>query len=83
MPRAHPTAAARTAGAFPLASIANASGRSCRMAAIAAAVADAHLTPSEAGELSRLVDAYVRAVEATDFDQRLRAIEARGDATRP
>ena len=50
---------------------------------VAAAVADAHLTPSEAGELSRLVDAYVRAVEATDFDQRLRAIEARGDATRP
>ena len=53
------------------------------MAAIATEVADGNLMPSEAGELSKLVDAYVRAVEANDFDQRLRAIEARGDATRP
>ena len=43
------------------------------MAAIAAAVADGNLTPSEAGELSKLVDAYVRAVGASDFDQRLRS----------
>jgi hypothetical protein len=52
------------------------------MAAIALAVADADLTPSEAGELSKLVEAYVKALEASDFDQRLRAIEAKGDATR-
>jgi hypothetical protein len=52
------------------------------MAAIADAVADANLTPSEAGELSKLVEAYIKALEATDFDQRLRAIEAKGDATR-
>ena len=52
------------------------------MAAIAAGVADGNLTPSEAGELSKLVDAYVKA-HASDFDQRLRAIEAKGDATRP
>jgi hypothetical protein len=30
-----------------------------------------------------LVDAYVKALDASDFDQRLRAIEAKGDATRP
>jgi hypothetical protein len=53
------------------------------MAAIAVAVADADLTPSEAGELSKLVEAYVKALEASDFDQRLRAIEGKGDATRP
>jgi hypothetical protein len=53
------------------------------MAAIAVAVADADLTPSEAGELSKLVEAYVKALEASDFDQRLRVIEAKRDATRP
>jgi hypothetical protein len=53
------------------------------MAALAAAVADGDLTPSEAAELSKLVAAYVKALEASDFDQRLRAIEAKGDATRP
>jgi len=52
-------------------------------AAAAAGVADGNLTPSEAGELSKLVDAYVKALDASDFDQRLRAIEAKGDATRP
>jgi len=53
------------------------------MVAIAAAVADGNLMPSEAGELSRLIDIYIRTVEASEFDQRLRAIEARGDAARP
>ena len=53
------------------------------MAALAAAVADGELTPSEAAELSKLVAAYVKALEASDFDQRLRAIEAKDDATRP
>jgi hypothetical protein len=53
------------------------------MAAITVAVADAQITPSEAAELSKIVDAFVRAIEASEFDQRLRVIEARGDATRP
>jgi len=53
------------------------------MAALAAPVADGDLTPSEAAELSKLVAACVKALEASDFDQRLRAIEAKGDATRP
>ena len=50
------------------------------MAASTAAVADASLTPGEAGELSKLIDAYVRAVEVTEFDQRLRALEMNVDA---
>jgi hypothetical protein len=37
----------------------------------------------EAAELSKLVEAYVKAIEASEFDQRLRALETRGDATRP
>jgi len=71
MPRAYPTATARAAGVFPPANIAIASRRSRGNAVIAAAVTDANLTPSEAGELP----AYVSAAEASEFDQRLRARE--------
>ncbi len=52
------------------------------MAAITAAIAAGKITPGEAAELSRLVEAYVKALEASEFDQRLRAIEARSDAKR-
>ena len=38
-------------------------------------VADGEITPSEAAELSKLVDAHVKAIEATDFEKRLRMIE--------
>lgn len=61
-------------------------GRPCdaagAMAAITGAVAAAEITPGEAGELAKLVEAFVRALEASEFDQRLRALEARSDATR-
>jgi hypothetical protein len=53
------------------------------MASITAAVAGGEITPGEAAELSKLVEAYVKAIEASEFDQRLRALETRGDATRP
>jgi hypothetical protein len=68
---------------FNLPKLQSPSDAAAAMAAIAAGVADGNLTPSEAGELSKLVDAYVKALEASDFDQRLRVIEAKGDATRP
>jgi hypothetical protein len=45
------------------------------MAAVTAAVAQGELTVSEASDFVRLVDAYVRSVEASDLDKRLRAIE--------
>ena len=44
--------------------------------AIADAVAAGDLTPSEAAALSRLVSAYVAALQAVDFDARLRKLEA-------
>jgi hypothetical protein len=53
------------------------------MASITAAVASGEITPGEAAELSKLVEAYVKAIEANEFDQRLRAIEGRNSATRP
>ena len=45
-------------------------------AAIVQAVAAGDLTPSEAGELSRVVSAYASTLEAVDFDARLRKLEA-------
>ena len=45
-------------------------------AAMVEAVAKGDLTPSEAGELSKLVDAYTRALQATDFEERLAKLEA-------
>lgn len=45
------------------------------MASITSAVAAGDITASEAGEVARLVETYVRAVEASDLEKRLRAIE--------
>ncbi|WP_315975073.1 DUF5681 domain-containing protein [Microvirga yunnanensis] len=45
-------------------------------AAIVEAVASGDLTPSEAEDLSRLVDRFVRAVETTDILERLESLEA-------
>jgi hypothetical protein len=45
------------------------------MAAIVAGVAAAELTLGEGAEAARLVEAFVRALEANDFDQRLRLLE--------
>jgi hypothetical protein len=44
-------------------------------AAIVRAVADGDLTPSEAAELSKLLDNFTRVLEATDFQARLEALE--------
>jgi hypothetical protein len=45
-------------------------------AALAAAVAAGDLTPAEAGELSKLVDGFTKAVEQHDVQRRLDKIEA-------
>ena len=52
------------------------------MGALADAVAQGAVTPREAMQLGHVVDAYVRAVEATEFERRLRALEA-ADAASP
>lgn len=43
--------------------------------ALLTAVASGELTPSEAAELGKLVDAHVRAIEVTDVQARLDALE--------
>ena len=67
---------------FTLPPLAGAGDAVAAMAAITAAVAAGEISPGEATELSRLVQGYVAALEASEFDQRLRAIEAR-NAKRP
>jgi len=45
------------------------------MAQITAAVANGELTPNEAAELSRVIDGYVRALETSELEGRLRVLE--------
>ena len=46
------------------------------MAAVTAAVVGGVITPAEGAEVAKVVDTYVRAIEASDFDRRLKALEA-------
>jgi len=45
------------------------------IAAITAAVARGEITVTDAADVSRLVETYVRAIEASDLDKRLRTLE--------
>lgn len=47
------------------------------LAAITGAVADGTLTASEAGDLAGLVEKFVKAIEVTDHEARIKAIEER------
>jgi len=46
------------------------------MAALALAAAQGIITPGEAAQLSQVVETYIRAIETTDLERRLRAVEA-------
>jgi hypothetical protein len=67
---------------FQLPALRSATDAASAMATLTAGVGAGEVTPGEAAELSKLVEAYVKALEAGGFDQRLRAVEARYDATR-
>ena len=45
-------------------------------AAIVATVASGQLTPTEAGELSKVVDTYARALLASELETRVAALES-------
>jgi hypothetical protein len=68
---------------FRLPGLQGAADAAAAMAAIVAGVAVATITPGDAAVLSKLIEVYVKAIEADEFDQRLRALEAKGDGTRP
>ena len=55
--------------------IADAADIASAMAAITAAVAEGAITPAEGVEVGMIVETYLRALEASDFDRRLKALE--------
>lgn len=68
---------------FELPPIESAADAATAMASITGAVAAGQITPGEAAELSRLVEAFVSAIQASSFDQRLQVLEGEVDAKRP
>jgi hypothetical protein len=61
---------------FDLPAIESAADIARAMGAVTAAVAEGALTPGEAGALAQVVDVFVRAIDTSDFDRRLQALEA-------
>ncbi len=55
--------------------VANAADLAGTMAAVTNAAAQGAITPGEAAELARVVEIFVRAVETSDFERRLRQLE--------
>jgi hypothetical protein len=67
---------------FTIPAMNSADDASKAMAAITTAVACGELTPTEAAELSRVIEAYVKAIEITEIERRLKIIEERQLARR-
>jgi hypothetical protein len=63
--------------AFPLPKIENPAGATNLMSAMLEAVAKGEVTPCEAGEISKLIEGYVKMHEMTEFEGRLKALEER------
>ena len=55
--------------------ISSAAGAANAAAALLEAVAIGDLTPAEASELGKLIEAYIKALEAADFAERLDKLE--------
>jgi hypothetical protein len=60
---------------FELPPVSSAADAAKAAAALLEAVAVGDLTPSEASELGKLIEAYVKALDATDFAERLDKLE--------
>jgi hypothetical protein len=60
---------------FAIPDLKSADDASKAMAAITSGVASGELTPSEAAELSRVIETYVKAIEASEIERRLKALE--------
>jgi hypothetical protein len=60
---------------FTLPPIESAADIAAAMKAVAAALADGIITPGEGEAIARIVDTFVRAIETSDLERRLSAIE--------
>jgi hypothetical protein len=60
---------------FALPKLETAADAKAAAASIVQAVAEGELTPSEAADMSKLLDNFTRVLEATDFQTRLEALE--------
>jgi Family of unknown function (DUF5681) len=60
---------------FAIPGLNSADDASRAMAAIATAVASSDLTPSEAAELSRVVEAFVQVLQISEIERRLESLE--------
>lgn len=60
---------------FSIPDLKSANDASKAMAAITSAVASGELTPNEAAELSRVIETFLKAVETSDLEGRLTALE--------
>ncbi len=67
---------------FALPPIESAADLAAALRAVTAAVAEGALTPGEAFDLSQVVQTFINAIEASDFERRLRAVE-RGNEAQP
>jgi Family of unknown function (DUF5681) len=65
---------------FDLPAIDSALDASKAMSALLAAVAEGALTPAEAEGVARLIETFAKALEASEFEARLRALEEKTDA---
>ena len=62
---------------FALAELSTAADAKLVASALVKAVADGELTPGEASELGRLLDAFTRVLDAAEFEERLSRLEAK------
>ena len=60
---------------FALPPIESAADIATAMKAVTSALADGEITPGEAGRIAGVVDTFVRAIDASDFEQRLQELE--------
>lgn len=67
---------------FELPKIETAAEASKAMGAVLEAVAAGDITPGEASEVGKIVEGFVRTLEANEFEARLRALEEKTDAQR-
>jgi hypothetical protein len=65
---------------FSMPAIASAGDAAKAIRALLAAVAAGNVTPSEAGEVSKIVEVYFEALQVSEFEQRLKSLEERADA---